>query len=73
MVVKRGLSEELAQLLRQLVQQRQIRMAGTVLYVYLRRNWQLDDEDAAFFMLRYFQKYFPSQLEKHQQKSAQAQ
>ncbi|MGG2197863.1 hypothetical protein [Paenibacillus validus] len=68
MVVKRGLSDELTQLLRQLVQQKQIRTAGTVLFIYLRRNWQFEEEDAAFYMIRYFKKYFPSQLERHHKK-----
>ncbi|MGG2201417.1 hypothetical protein [Paenibacillus validus] len=68
MVVKKGLPENLTVLLQQLVQQKQIRTAGTVLFIYLRRNWQFEEEDAAFYMIRYFKKYYPSQLERHHKK-----
>ncbi|WP_058303736.1 hypothetical protein [Gorillibacterium timonense] len=69
MVVKRGLPEDMTVLLRQLVMNGHIRIAGTVLYVYFVRCWQLDEECAAYYMQRYFQKYYASQLQKHKQRS----
>lgn len=68
MTEKRGLPESLHTLMRQLVQQKQIHMAGTVLFVYFQRHWQLDEEKAAYYTVRYFRKYFPVQWEKEQQK-----
>lgn len=46
MVVKRGLPEELTTLLKQLVMNGQVRIAGHVLYSYCRRFYGVDDETA---------------------------
>ncbi len=68
MVVKRGLPEDLTVLLKQLVVNGHIRHAGTVLHVYFIRSWQLDEELAAYYMRRYFEKYFAAQLQRHMQR-----
>jgi hypothetical protein len=65
MVVRRGLPEELQTLLKQLVASGSARIAGTLLYAWFRRCWELDEETAAYFMRRYFEKYFSSQLQSH--------
>lgn len=72
MEIKHGLPEDITMLLRQLVMNGHIRMAGTVLYVYFIRCWDLDEELAAYYMQRYFQKYYAPQLQKHKQRSAKA-
>ena len=54
MVVKRGLPEEMTILLQQLVMNGQFRMAGTVLFVFFKRKWELEDEFAAHYVVRYF-------------------
>lgn len=63
---KKGLPEELLTLLKQLVAQRNIRIAGWVLYAFFIRNWKLSEEHASYYTLRYFQKYYPRQWEKYQ-------
>ncbi|HEY4430308.1 MAG TPA: hypothetical protein VGN87_04630 [Paenibacillus sp.] len=68
MVEKRGLPEDITVLMRQLVINGHIRMAVTVLYTYFIRCWKLDNERAAYFMRRYFEKYFAPQLQRHLQK-----
>jgi hypothetical protein len=68
---KRKLPEDLIVLLKRLVQQGQIRIAGTLLYVYFRRSWQLEDDIAAYYMTRYFEKYHSDHLQKHRQRMAQ--
>jgi hypothetical protein len=68
MVGKRGLPDDITVLMRQLVMNGHMRMAGTVLYTYFIRCWKLDDEYAAYYMRRYFEKYFAPQLQRHLQK-----
>ncbi|WP_159887561.1 hypothetical protein [Paenibacillus puerhi] len=70
MIVKKGLPEELATLLRQLVVNGSIRIAGTTLFVYFKRCWQLDDDLAAYYMRRYFEKYYGNQLQRHRERTA---
>lgn len=70
MVVKRGLPEELATTLRQLVMNGNIRIAGTLLYSYCRRVYQVDDETAARWMQAYFYREFPQQLQRHLKRTA---
>lgn len=72
MVVKRGLPEEMTLLMKRLVVNGHIRIAGTLLYSYFIRCWQLDEELAAYFMQRYFEKYYAPQLQKHKQLVAKA-
>lgn len=72
MVVKRGLSEDMTVLLRQLVMNGHIRMAGTVLYVYFIRCWQLEEELSAYYMQRYFEKYYSPELQKHRKREAKS-
>lgn len=62
---KKGLPENLITTLRQLVMNGHIQMAGTVLYVYFKRSWKLDDQLSAYYVSRYFTKYFPSQVAKN--------
>lgn len=50
MVVRKGLPEELWTLLKQLVANGSIRIAGTLLYAWFKRFWELDDETAAYFV-----------------------
>lgn len=51
--------------------QGEIRIAGTLLYVYFRREWKLEDNIAAYYITRYFEKYHGEHLKKHQQRMAQ--
>jgi hypothetical protein len=73
MFSRRGLPEELQTLLKQLVVNGSIRIASTLLYAWFRRCWELDDETAATYMVKYFERYFPKQLSRHKQKVANAQ
>ncbi|MNC57094.1 hypothetical protein D3C75_1067330 [compost metagenome] len=66
---KEGLSEALTVTLRQLVMNGHYSMAGTVLYVYFKRFWKLEDELATHYVSRYFAKYFPNHLVKHQKQA----
>ncbi|CAH1215664.1 hypothetical protein PAECIP111893_03999 [Paenibacillus plantiphilus] len=66
MVVKKGLSSEMEELLKQLVMNGGLRMAGTVLYVYCRRTYQVDEDTAARWMTAYFRREFPQKLQRHQ-------
>lgn len=66
MVVKKGLSVEMEDLLKQLVMNGGLHMAGTVLYVYCLRKYQVDEETAARWMVVYFKREFPLQLHRHQ-------
>ncbi|WP_127483786.1 hypothetical protein [Paenibacillus ehimensis] len=70
MVVKRGLPEELATTLRQLVMNGSIRIAGTLLYSYCRRVYQVDDATAARWMQVYFYREFPQQLQRYLKRTA---
>ncbi|MGN7384089.1 hypothetical protein [Paenibacillus sp. SAFN-117] len=70
MVVKKGLPIELQELLKQLVMNGHIRIAGTVLHVYCRRMYQVDDETAARWMVTYFHREFPQQLKRHRDRIA---
>jgi len=72
MVVKKGLSSEMEELLRQLVMNGGIRMAGTVLYVYCRRKYQVDEDTAARWMTAYFRREFPQQLQRYQDRIVKA-
>ncbi|AIQ37199.1 hypothetical protein R50345_22705 [Paenibacillus sp. FSL R5-0345] len=70
---KEGLPEALTVTLRQLVMNGHYSMAGIVLYVYFIRCWKLEDELAAYYVPRYFAKYFPNHLVKYQRQTAQLQ
>lgn len=72
MASNKQLPEELIVLLRQLVMQGQIRIAGMVLQSYFLRFWKIDRELAEHYVVRYFRKYYPSQLSKHQKRKARA-
>lgn len=65
MVVKRGLPKDITVLLRQLVVNGQIRMAGLVLRTYFIREWELEEELANRYVRGYFAKHYPKQLERH--------
>jgi len=69
MVVRKGLPDELQTLLKQLVANGSVRIAGTLLYAWFRRCWELDDETAAYYMRRYFEKYFSRQLQSHRKRA----
>lgn len=72
MVVKKGLSVEMEELLRQLVMNGGIRMAGTVLYVYCQRMYQVDEDTAVRWMKSYFRREYPEQLQRHQDRIVKA-
>ena len=63
---KRQISDDMTVLLRQLVMQNQIKMAGLVLRTYLIRHWKIDERLAGKFTLLYFSKHYPKQLERYQ-------
>lgn len=65
---KRELSADMQTLLKQLVVNGDIRMAGTVLYAYCRRAYQVNDETAARWMVAYFHREFPREMERHASK-----
>ncbi|MFF2909775.1 hypothetical protein [Paenibacillus sp. NPDC057934] len=65
----KGLSDELTATMKQLVMNGHLKMAGTVLHVYFLRCWQLEDELAAYYVVRYFGKYYPKQLEKYRKQT----
>lgn len=71
MGTKKELPEELTVLIRRLVSQGQIRIAGTLLYAWFRREWQLRDDIAAYYMTRYFEKYHGDHLQKHRKRMVQ--
>ena len=72
MVVRKGLPAEMQELLKQLVINGGIRMAGTVLYAYCRRMYQVDEVTAARWMVAYFKREFPQQVQRHQARIAKA-
>lgn len=72
MVVKKGLPIEMQELLKQLVMNGHFRIAGVVLYAYCRRMYQADDETAARWMVAYFQREFPEQLQRHRMRIGKA-
>ena len=72
MVIKQGLPVEMEELLKQLVMNGGIRMAGTVLFVYCRRMYQVEEDTAARWMIAYFRREFPQQLQRHQDRIAKA-
>lgn len=61
------ISEDMTALLKQLVINGSLHVAGIVLLVYFKRVWKIDDDLAAHYVVRYFQKHFPKQLARHRQ------
>lgn len=72
MVVKKGLPDEVSTLLKQLVMNGHFCMAGRVLHAYCCRTYSVDEETAARWIVVYFQREFPQQLQKHQKRLARA-
>lgn len=62
---KQQIADEMTVLLRQLVMQYQIRMAGLVLQTYFVREWKVEESIANRYVRGYFAKYYPKQLERH--------
>lgn len=62
---KKLIADEMTSLLRQLVMQNQIRMAGLVLQTYFIREWKIAEELANQYVRGYFAKYYPKQLDRH--------
>jgi hypothetical protein len=62
---KVGIPEELGIQLSRLVQQNQIVIAGTLLNVYFKRFWKIDDVLASQYVIRYFRKYHEAQLDRY--------
>lgn len=62
---KRQINDEMTVLLRQLVMQNQIKMAGLVLRTYFIRHWKINEEMAGKYVRCYFSKHYPKQLERH--------
>ena len=62
---KRPIHDEMTTLVRQLVMQNQIRMAGLVLLTYFVREWKVEESLAKRYVRGYFTKFFPKQLERY--------
>jgi hypothetical protein len=69
---KREIADEMTVLLRQLVMQNTIRIAGHVLQTYFLREWKIHEELANSYVRCYFAKYFPRQLERYLMRQKQA-
>jgi hypothetical protein len=67
---KKEIPEEVRVQLQRLVIQGQIMVAGAMLNTFFRRVWKIEDLLALQYVKRYFQKYFPVQLEKHRKRMA---
>lgn len=67
---KREIPEEVRVQVQRLTVQGQIMVAGAMLNTFFRRVWKVEDELASQYVKRYFQKYYPVQLEKHQKRMA---
>lgn len=72
MAVKKGLPVEMEELLKQLVMNGDIRMAGIVLFAYCRRMYQVDEGTAARWMVAYFEREFPRQLQRYRNRIAKS-
>ncbi|NGM83384.1 hypothetical protein G5B47_13255 [Paenibacillus sp. 7124] len=59
------INDEMTVLLRQLVMQNQISMAGHVLKAYFIRQWKTNEELAIKYVRGYFFKYYPKQVERY--------
>lgn len=59
------INEEMTVLMRQLVMQNQLSMAGQVLKVYFKRHWKISEELSNKYVRGYFSKYYPKQLERY--------
>lgn len=59
MTTKKGLPQEMTTLLRQLVVNGHVRMAGIVLHSYCRRVFGVDEETAARWIVVYFRREYP--------------
>jgi len=66
MVKRTGLPDDLKELLKQLVMNGSIRIAGMVLYAYCRRMYHADEETASRWMLIYFTREYPHQWQRYQ-------
>ncbi|MDN3451089.1 hypothetical protein QMA09_12895 [Planococcus sp. APC 3906] len=62
------LSEGMEKLVRQLVCNGSVTMAGRVLQLYACRCLKLDRESASAFVLQYFEDVFPKELKHHRNK-----
>lgn len=62
---KRQIADEMVTLVRQLVAQNQIKVAGLVLQTYFIRVWKKEKDIAAHYVRAYFKKHYPEQLERH--------
>jgi len=60
---KMNLSDDLVVLLNRLALNGDIRMAGHVLQAYLIRFWKMERDDATKFVICYFEKHYPKQLQ----------
>lgn len=67
---KRQVAEEMIVLIRQLVMNGQFVMAARVLEVYFMRSWKVSEEVAAFYMRKYFEKYYADHVRKFRQRNA---
>ena len=67
-VVKESIPLEVVTTAQRLVQNGSIIMAGYFMLTYFKRCWKVDEDLAKFYTTKWFEKYFPNQLEKHRQK-----
>jgi hypothetical protein len=69
---EKKLSKDMQVLLKQLVMNGGIRMAGTVLNTYCRRMYQVEVDTAARWTTAYFEREYPRHLERHRSRKARA-
>jgi len=69
-VEKQQIADEMIVLIRQLVSQKQIRIAAEILKVYFIRYFKVSEEVAAFFMRKYFERHYSVQVRKFRQRFA---
>jgi hypothetical protein len=68
---KMNLSDDLVVLLNRLALNGDIRMAGHVLHAYVIRFWKIERDVATRFVIGYFEKHYPKQLQRYVKKRRQ--
>jgi len=68
---KIGLSDDLVILLNRLALNGDIRMAGHVLQAYIIRFWKMEKDVTTRFVILYFEKHYPKQLQRYLKKRRQ--
>lgn len=68
---KVSLSDDLVILLNRLALNGDIHMAGHVLQAYVSRFWKMEKDVATRFVILYFEKHYPKQLQRYLKKRRQ--